>query len=112
MKVLEHKSYGEWLRELGLLGLEKRKLRGDLITLHSDVKGGCGEVGVGLSGNSDRMRDNGLKLFQRRFRLVIRKNFYSERAVKQWHRLPREVVELLSLEVFRNCVDVALREHG
>ena len=54
MKVLEHKSYGEGLRELGLFGLEKRKLRGDLITLHSDVKGGCGEVGVGLSGQLER----------------------------------------------------------
>ena len=39
----------------------------------------------------------------------IRKNFFSERAVLQWHRLPREVVQSPSLEVFQSRVNVALR---
>ena len=40
----------------------------------------------------------------------IRKHFFSEKAVLKWHRLPWEVVQSLSLEVFQSRVDVALRD--
>ena len=40
----------------------------------------------------------------------IRKHFCTERAVKHWDGLPREVVQLLPLEVFKKMVDVTLND--
>jgi len=63
-----------------------------------------------LKAAANRTRENGLKLCQGRFRLDICKNFYTERAVKHWNRLPREAAEAPSLEGFKSHVTAELRD--
>jgi len=91
VRGLEHRSYKEQQRQLGLFSLEKKRLRRDLIALCSSLTGGCSEVDVALFSwvTKDRMRDNDLRLCQGSFSLDIMKNLFSKRVARN---RPGEVV--------------------
>ena len=110
IRELERLSYEERLRELGLFSLEKRRLQEDFIVAFQYLKGVYKQEGgrLFMRVDRDRTRGNVFKLRQGRFRLDIRKKFFTQRLVTHWNRLPREVVDAPSLGSFNARLERAL----
>jgi len=95
---------------VGLFSLKKITLRGDLVSACKYLKGGCQEDGAKIFSvvPSNRTRRRGHKLKHKKFQLNMRKNFFPLRVMEHWNRLPREVVDSPSLEIFKTRLDKVL----
>jgi len=116
VKGLEGMSYEEQLWTLSLSRLEKRRLRVNPIVPYSFLKRGSEEEGADLFPlvSSDRTHGNSSKMCQGRFRLDIRKHFFTE-CCQKLNRLSREEVDDPSLSVFKRRFDNDLNnisQHG
>ncbi|KAJ7395826.1 hypothetical protein BTVI_151194 [Pitangus sulphuratus] len=110
-KSLEGKPYEEWLRSLDWFSTEKMRVRGDLIAVYDLLVGGRRATGTDLFTlmTSDRIQGNGMKLNQGRFRLDIRKKFFTQGGVGHGNRLSREMVMAPRLTELKKCLDNVLR---
>jgi hypothetical protein len=100
-------SYEKRLEETGLTTLSKRRLRADLIETFKIMKG-IDKVDYNkffkLSENN-KVRGHSLKLIKNRSRLNLRKNFFSQRVINDWNKLPEEVISAQSVDVFKKRID-------
>ncbi|KAK4829503.1 hypothetical protein QYF61_005142 [Mycteria americana] len=110
IRGMEHLSYEERQRELGLFSLQRRRLQGDLIEAFQYLKGAYNKDGDRLFSRacSDRTGGDAFKLKKGRFGVDMRKEFFTMRVVKHWNGLPRESVGAPSLETFKVRLDRAL----
>ena len=105
-------SYEQRLERTGLVSLEMRRLRADLIEVFKIVKGLENvdqSVFFNLSEDS-RTRGHQLK-FQKHFcRLDVRKYFFSQRIVTEWNNLPQEAITAKTVNSFKNIIDPIFRK--
>ena len=97
-----------------MFSLEKRILWGDLTAAFRHLKQVYKHEGTQLFVwvYRHRRRGNNFKLKERRFRLDIRWFFFTERMVRYWKRLPGEVVDAPSVEVFKDGLYGTLCSHS
>ena len=105
--ALRNKSYPDRLKELGLITLEKRRLRGQLIETFKYLKGFNNVSPAGLFDRdfNERNRNNGQKLVVKRFQTTIKEHFFPIEIAQIWNRLPHDVVESDTINTFKNRLD-------
>ena len=102
-----NKSYLDRMTETGLISLEKRRVRGDLIQVFKLLKG-IDKLDYNRFfeiQSSDRTRGHNCRIVKKRSRLDIRKYFFSQRVVNVWNSLPQVVVDADTVNSFKNRLD-------
>jgi hypothetical protein len=109
---LKNKSYPERLKELNLITLEKRRLRGQLIETFKYLQGfnNVNPVGLFDRDNNTQRRNNGQKLVVKRFNTSVAENFFPIEITQTWNRLPSNIVLSKTVNIFKNRLDKFWKE--
>ena len=112
IRGMEDLSYEERLQSLNLFSLEKRRLRGDMISIYKYSNGDPSIVNRLFSKREFKMtRGHSLKLEEKRFNRKLRRGFFTVRAVRMWNSLPQAVVSAGSIDGFKKLLDGHLNEN-
>jgi len=108
VKGFRNLTYEDRLRQLKLTSLERRRQRGDLIETYK-ILSGKEKVNPNCFFTLDKKpystRGHALKLYTKRSRLELRRNFFSQRVVSHWNKLPESVVNAATVNSFKNRLD-------
>ena len=113
IKGLEDLSYEERLQALNLFSLEKRRLRGDMISIYKYCTGDP-TIGIKLFRRREfnKTRGHSLQLEEKRFNLKLRRGFFTVRAARMWNSLPQAVVSAGSIDSFKKLLDNHLNDRN
>lgn len=101
-------SYPDRLIKLKLPSLEYRRLRGDLIETYkiiNNIYDPLTTVSLLTLDSNTRTRTNGYKLKKTRSKRKPYGDFFTNRIVNKWNRLPKQIVQADSLNTFKNKLD-------
>ena len=106
--------YEERLKHLNLHSLERRRVRGDLIEAFKWVKGiNKGDISKVLKFSEvSRTRSNGFKLTKFTFHREVGRNWYGNRVVDEWNKLPAEILQTNRVDTFKNKLDSHMDNQG
>ena len=100
-------TYEKRLEKSGLLSLEMRRLRADLIQVYK-ILHGIDDIPTETlfqKSESTQTRGHNLKLYKKHSRLDVRKFFFSQRIISEWNALPSEIVNSGSVNEFKNRIE-------
>ena len=109
---IKHLPYEDRLKRLGLMPLETRRIRGDLIETFKILKEYDQVSNVFVRSHTTHLRGNSMKLYKGQCRTVARSKFFSQRVIDLWNKLPDRVVTSKSIDMFKQRLDSHMTRSG
>ena len=104
-------SYYDRLKKSNLTSLETKRIRGDIIEIFK-IYHGLTDLDPGLffTPSQIKLRGHNYKIFKDRVFSNVGKYSFSYRVIDEWNSLPESVVNSASLNIFKNSIDLIIKE--